>query len=167
MLLVGDGPMQKEIEDLKQRKPWGERIILTGSVSMDEVPSYMRVMDCFVLGSKTMPHWIDTFPLVTVQAQACGVPVIGSDSGAIPWQLGESALLFTESDREKLKERVRMYALNEELRLSYAKAGRKRSLDNFCTQGMTKNFHYITEQVMKEDFDYQDDQGKYIQCKAY
>ena len=167
LLLVGDGPMREQIEDLKQKKTWGERIVLTGSVSMDEVPSYMRAMDCFVLGSKTMPHWIDTFPLVTVQAQACGVPVIGSDAGAIPWQLGESALIFPEGDREKLKELVRLYAMDESLRLQYAKAGRQRSLENFCTRGMTQNFHYIVEQVMKESFIYQDEQGKFIQWKAY
>ncbi|MEX0374578.1 glycosyltransferase family 4 protein [Spiribacter pallidus] len=167
LLLVGDGSMRQEIEDLQQNSPWGERIILTGSVSMDEVPSYMRAMDCFVLASKTMPHWIDTFPLVSVQAQACGVPVIGSDSGAIPWQLGESALLFPEGDRESFKARVRAYALDEGLRLGYAEAGRLRSLENFCTRRMTKNFHYVVQQVMRQEFAYHEIGEEHLQWKAY
>lgn len=167
LLLVGDGPMRQEIEALQKNSAWGERIILIGEVPMDEVAAYMRSMDCFVLASKTKPHWLDTFPSVTVQAQACGVPVVGSDSGAIPWQLNDSALLFPEGNREKLNEQVRTYAFDEGLRLSYAEAGQRRSLENFCTRGISRNFDFIVQQVTRQKFSYHENFDEYNQWKAF
>src|SRR4029077_20714900 len=45
--------------------------------------AYAR-MDVLVLPSRTTPTWAEQFGRVLVEALWCGVPVIGSDSGAIP-----------------------------------------------------------------------------------
>jgi len=167
LLLIGNGDMRQEIEVLIKEKGWEDRVHITGSVDQVEVPKYINAMDCFVLGSKTMPHWLDTFPLVTVQAQACGVPVIASDSASLPWQLADTALFFHEGDRKELKKKVLIYAHNPALKNEYTQKGRDRSLRYFCHGGMTENFKKIVEQVMNKAFIYHQKEEKYTQWKAY
>ena len=167
LLLVGNGDMREEIKKQAKRQGWEDRVHITGYVDQAEVPKYMNTMDCFVLGSKTTPHWIDTFPLVTVQAQACGVPVIASDSASLPWQLAGSALFFHEGNRKELKEKVLMYAHNPSLRDEYAQRGRERSLKNFCHEGMTENFKKIISQIIEGKPVYHQKNEPYTQWKAY
>lgn len=153
LLLVGDGDLREEIERWIADRNWQERVYIVGAVPQPEVADYMRAMDCFVLGSRTMPHWIDTFPNVTVQAMACSVPVVGSDSGAIPFQLGDAGLIFPEGDREKLKEHLLYLANNEQVRARIAEKGRQRSLANFCVRSITDNFYNILQQVHSGHFE--------------
>jgi L-malate glycosyltransferase len=57
-----------------------------------------------VLPSRTTATWKEQFGRVLVEALACGVPVIGSDSGEIPWLIGLTGggLLFKEGDSNQL-----------------------------------------------------------------
>lgn len=167
LLLVGNGDMRKEIKDLIKENGWENRVHITGFVDQADVPKYMNAMDCFVLGSKTMPHWIDTFPLVTVQAQACGIPVIASDSASLPWQLNDTALFFHEGDRKELKEKILQLADDTSIRKKYSIVGRKRTLSYFCHEGMTENFKKIVSQVLEEKTIYHEKNEKYTQWKAY
>ena len=111
--------------------------------------------------------WIDTFPLVTVQAQAVGLPVVASDSASLPWQLADTALFFHEGDRKELKEKVLIYAYNPPLKDEYAQKGRERSREYFCHGGMTENFKKIVAQVLEEKTVYHQENEKYTQWKAY
>jgi len=147
LLLVGNGELREQIQKTAHENGWQDRVILTGTVPMNDVAKYMRAMDCFVLGSRTTPHWIDTFPLVTVQAMACGIPVIGSNSGAIPWQLRNTGLIFSEGDVRKLQEYMVRLAKDPELCQKLRHSGRTRSLENFSISAITKDFYNILQQV--------------------
>ncbi len=147
LLLVGNGELKEEIERIVRQNGWQDRVHMAGTVPQHMVPDYMRAMDCFVLGSRTCQHWIDTFPNVTVQAMACKVPVIGSNSGAIPWQLGDAGLIFHEGDIAKLHEHLRHMANNIEDRKVIAQKGMERSLANFCVRSLTDEFYEILQKL--------------------
>ncbi len=167
LLLVGNGELRTKINQISTDNNLTDYIHITGFVDQAEVPAFMNAMDILVLASKTMPHWIDTFPLVTVQAQAVRVPVIASDSGAIPWQLADSARVFPEGDRQKLAEALVEFIESREERDRYAQKGQKRSHSFFCHQGMTHNFIKIIDQVMSGNYIYHDKNDDYTQWKAY
>lgn len=167
LLLVGNGPLKPEIDALRAEHGLHERIHITGFVDQNEVPAYMNSMDVFVLGSKTMPHWIDTFPLVTVQAQSVGLPVIASNSASLPWQLDDTALLYPEGDRVQLASALTTLIDNPDLRAHYARKGQARSHEYFCHRGMTDSFKKVVDQVMEGTFMYHDDGEPYTQWKAY
>lgn len=147
LLLVGNGDFREEIEKIVRQNEWQDRVHMAGTVPQHMVPDYMRAMDCFVLASRTCPHWIDTFPNVTVQAMACKVPVIGSDSGAIPWQLGDAGLIFHEGDVVKLHKHLMHMADNMEDRKAIAQKGMERSLANFCVRALTDEFYEILKKL--------------------
>ncbi len=167
LLLVGDGDLREWIKKEVKNYNLENRVYISGFVNQEEVPNYMNAMDIFVLASKTMPNWIDTFPLVTVQAQAVGLPVVASNSGAIPWQLGDSAKIFRENNEEDLEAKLVEYIESEEERREFAKKGQKRSLRYFCHRGMNENLKKILKQVLKEKFVFHKESEEYTQWKAY
>ena len=130
LLLVGNGDLKQEfISYIKKYKI--TNIVITGFVEQKIIPKYLKIMDCFVLGSRTTENWVDTFPLVTVQAQMMKVPVIAAKSGAIPWQLKDTALYFDEGNIHQLKNRLEQLYDDQNLRSNLANFGYERSLENF------------------------------------
>lgn len=148
LLVVGDGADREKVQKIISDNGWGKRVRMTGPVPQDEVARYMRTMDCLVLGSRTLPDWIDTFPNVTVQAMACGVPVIGSDSGAIPFQLGSAGLIFSEGDAARLREHLITLGRDPGLREQLAEKGRGEALNRFGIHGLNEGFYDIMQQVL-------------------
>ena len=78
-----------------------ERVRFLGRVPHQELGSYYRLADVFVL-----PSFNEAFPLVILEAMSCGCPVIATDVGGIPEMLvhGETGLVVGPGDPEALAE---------------------------------------------------------------
>lgn len=166
LLLVGDGDMREETERVIQQNGWEDRVEMTGYVPHEEVPRYMRAMDCYVLGSKTRDYWIDTFPRTIVQAMACEVPVIGSDSGAIPFQVRDAGLIYPEGDVAELRKRLHRLAADADLRAELAERGRTQTVERFGQRALADGFYEIARQVIDGEVEY-NDEDEQLQHKAY
>jgi len=79
LLLVGDGPMRDQLE---RAAPWVEVLVGRRHEEMDQL---FAQMDVLVLPSRTTATWEEQFGRVLVEALWCGTPVVGADSGQIPW----------------------------------------------------------------------------------
>jgi glycosyltransferase involved in cell wall biosynthesis len=83
------------------------------------------------LPSRTLPNWKEQFGRILVEAMACGVVVVGSDSGEIPNVIGEAGLVFPEDDKEALQAHLTRLIGDAGLRRRLAQAGRERVLENY------------------------------------
>jgi glycosyltransferase involved in cell wall biosynthesis len=63
-----------------------------------EVARVMNALDALVLLSHTTRTWKEQFGRVIMEAQACGIPVIGSDSGSIPNVVGPGGWIVPEGN---------------------------------------------------------------------
>ncbi len=97
----------------------------------DQMAAGYAQLDVLVLPSRTTPTWKEQFGRVIVEALWCGVPVVGSDSGEIPWLIGLTGggLVFPEGDSEALAGRLSELreapALRERLALAGPRGGRE------------------------------------------
>jgi glycosyltransferase involved in cell wall biosynthesis len=149
LLLVGDGDAHASVEAWIERHNYGDRVKMTGYVPQDEVPEYMNAMDSLVLGSHTTETWIDTFPLVVPQAMAIKIPVIGSDSGAIPYQLGGEGLIFPEKDVNQLRKHLYTLADHPDLRRKMGEKLYDRAQEMFCIEGLNRQFsEFLEERIL-------------------
>jgi glycosyltransferase involved in cell wall biosynthesis len=101
LLLVGDGPLREELE----RAPLGEgKVEIRTSTSHDRMAEAYAEMDVLVLPSRSTDKWTEQFGRVLVEALWCGTPVVGSDSGEIPWvvETTRGGRLYPEGDVEAL-----------------------------------------------------------------
>jgi len=102
LLLVGSGAGQSlSVEDeLRARvaaSPWGSRVTFTGRV--DTVADYLRASDVFVF-----PSLFEALGISLVEAAACGLPCVASDTGGIVDIVDHerTGLLHTPGDVERL-----------------------------------------------------------------
>ena len=95
-LIVGTGPMESKLR--RWAKGHGDRVRIVTTVKHAEVPAYLNAMDLLAAPSQTARNWREQFGRMLIEAFACGVPVIASDSGEIPFVVAEAGRIVPESD---------------------------------------------------------------------
>ncbi len=98
--VVGDGP---DLETLRNDFKHNKNIIFTGRKDRELLPMFYSATDLFVFPSKT-----DTFGMVVVEAQACGLPALVSDEGG-PKEIikdGETGYILREVTVDYWKRRM-------------------------------------------------------------
>jgi glycosyltransferase involved in cell wall biosynthesis len=96
-LIVGAGELEPEVRNWAHR--YGDRVCIRTDVAHDQVPAYLNTMDMLVAPSQTTPTWREQFGRMIVEAFACGIPVITSDSGEIPYVVGDAGIIVPERDQ--------------------------------------------------------------------
>jgi glycosyltransferase involved in cell wall biosynthesis len=106
VVFAGGGPYQPELERTVAERGVGGRVRFLPNRSRDELPEVMNALDVLLLPSRTTPRWKEQFGRVIIEAHACGTPVIGSDSGAIPDVIEEGGLVTPEQNPAELAKAI-------------------------------------------------------------
>ena len=147
-VFVGHGPMRSALEEQAARLGVAERVIFKAGVPTYEVPAEMQQLDAFVLPSLTRPNWKEQFGRVLCEAMACETPVIGSDSGEIPYVIGDGGLVFPEGNAQELAARVRQLLDEPTLYASLAQKGRQRVLDNYTQEHIARQTYAVYQEML-------------------
>jgi glycosyltransferase involved in cell wall biosynthesis len=131
MTMVGDGPMDGSIREAARIRGLIGRIDIKPRVPSTDVPELLRGLDVVILPSLTTRNWKEQFGRVLIEAMACGVPVIGSDSGEIPNVIGDAGLIVPEGNASALADAIQTIRTDALLRAELAERGRERVLQKF------------------------------------
>jgi N-acetyl-alpha-D-glucosaminyl L-malate synthase BshA len=77
LMMVGDGPEKEKAEKMCRKFGIQDKVIFFGN--SNEIDRILCLTDLFLLPSET-----ESFGLAALEAMACGVPVISSNSGGLP-----------------------------------------------------------------------------------
>lgn len=77
LIIVGEGPEREACEQLCEEKGIEEKVLFVGN--SNEVDKILCFTDLFILPSEK-----ESFGLAALEAMACGVPVISSNTGGLP-----------------------------------------------------------------------------------
>ena len=121
--LVGGGPMEHALRRQVSLLNLDSVVDFPGPMLPEEIAHVLCEFDVLVLPSRTTPTWKEQLGRVLIEAMASGVPVVGSNSGAIPEVIGDAGLIFPEGDQDALAERLVTLALDESLRLRLRERG--------------------------------------------
>ncbi len=152
LLVLGEGVLREQFRDLARARGIGDRVIMTGLVPPNEVAKFLRAMDCLVHVPHTTSHWIETFSLAVAQAMATQRPVIGSDTGSVPWQVRDCGIIVKERAPEEVHRALVSLGTDRKLREHLGALAYRRATANFCISAMTDNFYSIMKQVLSNDF---------------
>ncbi len=123
-LFVGGGPLEAELRQWASH--YGDRVRIL-SVRHDEVPSYLNAMDLLCAPSCTTGKWKEQFGRMLVEAFACGVPVLASDSGEIPSTVADAGIILPEDDLAAWVAAIGEVLDSAKLRSDLAARGRARA----------------------------------------
>jgi len=104
VLMVGDGPMRQEVDAWMKTR--GDSVRICSQVKHASIAPYINAMDVLLAPSLTTPQWKEQFGRMIVEAFACGVPVIGSDSGEIPYVIGDAGIVVPENQTQLLADAI-------------------------------------------------------------
>jgi glycosyltransferase involved in cell wall biosynthesis len=155
-LLLGRGPLQTVL--MEKAVEWGikERLIWVESVAHDEVPRYINLMSTLVLPSETNTQfktltaagWKEQFGHVLIEAMASKVPVIGSDSGEIPYVIAEAGLIFPERDVAALQKCILSLMEQPELAQKLVRLGYERVMSHYTNQALARQILGFYKQLL-------------------
>jgi glycosyltransferase involved in cell wall biosynthesis len=108
LVICGDGVMAPELRKLASEMDLDRHVIFTGFVTEELLPDFYRAADLFVMPTKAL----EGFGLSTVEALACGLPVIGTDIGGTPEILGKISddLLIRGSSVDAIAGKIAKFA---------------------------------------------------------
>jgi glycosyltransferase involved in cell wall biosynthesis len=101
-VLVGEGPFEAELRARIGQLGLEERVSILAARPLPRLAPLMGALDVLVLPSRTTARWKEQFGRVLIEAGACSVAVLGSDSGAIPDVVGQGGRVFPEGDAPAL-----------------------------------------------------------------
>ena len=137
LLIVGRGPLRDALE--QQARASGARVRFLGMLTPPEVRDLMNRARVLALPSVTASDGtVEAFATVALEAQAMGLPVVGSISGGIPEAVvdGETGLLAPERDGRMLAHHIETLLTNTArwAKMSEGAARRVRALYDVRTQ---------------------------------
>jgi len=139
VVVIGDGEQRAELKSWLRRPELKERACHTGVLKTADLLATYPLLDAFVLPSITTPNSVEQFGCVLAEAMACGVAVIGSDSGAIPETIGDAGLIVPEGDAEALAKAIARLAGDPALRIRAGAMGRRRYLKRYSCEAYAQS----------------------------
>lgn len=124
LVISGDGPERGVVS--------GPGVFWQPPMDYAMVPRFLKTLDVLVLPSVTIPPaHREQFGRVLTEAMAAGIPVIGSNSGAIPEVIGDAGLIVPERNIPALAEAIDSVLADAELRARLIERGYQRVAERF------------------------------------
>ena len=106
LLFVGAGSFQSELEKLIKKLELQSHITFVGRVQYEELAKYICVGDIFAMPSRSRLAGLEVegLGIVYLEASACGLPVLGGDSGGAPDAVlpGKTGLVVDGTDVDQI-----------------------------------------------------------------
>lgn len=143
-LLVGDGILRKELENLANELHASPSIIFMGTRS--DVPEILSLLDVFALSSL----WEGLGRALT-EAMIMGIPVVATDVDGVPELVknGETGLLVPPKNSSALAQAIITLLKDRKRAKEMGEAARKRVVPIFSAELMVKKIEDIYEEFIK------------------
>lgn len=123
LAVLGEGPHEAKLRDRVLAAGLSARVSFQPWADPAQVADFIRSQHALVLPTRTTADVKEQFGRVIIEAQACGVPVVGSTCGAIPRVIGAGGWVFPERDVAALAALLDRIAADPEGRAARAAAG--------------------------------------------
>ncbi|XWX03014.1 glycosyltransferase [Aggregatilineales bacterium SYSU G02658] len=149
--IVGGGPLRAALAAQAEALKVAERVTFVPQRPSQAILDEYRQIDVLALPSLTRPNWKEQFGRVLVEAMACGLPVVGSDSGAIPGVIGDAGLIVPEGDAAALAGALRRLHDDSTLYATLAERGRARAVEHFTHAQVAMQTVAVYRQMLNDE----------------
>ncbi|MGZ4870560.1 MAG: glycosyltransferase family 4 protein [Candidatus Angelobacter sp.] len=143
VVIVGEGPDRKAIEDMIRQYGLQSTVILAGKQS--DMPGVYAATDIFVL-----PSLNEGLPMTILEAMAASKPVIATKVGAIPTLIrnGETGLLVEARDTDGLRNAIARLLSDPDLCGRMGAEGHDWVSRNYTSEAMALKYRQMYEEVL-------------------
>lgn len=143
LVIVGDGPQWGNLQKKIETDGVSDMVIMTGH--RNDAVNILNALDLFVL-----PSNMEALGTALLEAQACGVPVVGSRIGGIPEALedGKTGLLFECENVDDLADKIERFIVDKEFRERAGERAREFILERFSVEKMVADTLAQYEEIL-------------------
>jgi glycosyltransferase involved in cell wall biosynthesis len=144
LLLVGDGPMRGQLQELAVELGMAGQVEFAGA--RNDTPEMLRRMSVFVL-----PSVNEGISNTILEAMATGLPVVAGRVGGNPElvQHDITGLLYDPRESNALERALQSYLDDSGLRRAHGRAGRERAVQHFGLDSMVKRYVDLYDELME------------------
>jgi L-malate glycosyltransferase len=145
LVMVGDGPELKPCKDLAHELGVFDRCTFTGTY--DAIWELLPQADVFLL-----PSEYESFGLSALEAMACAVPVVSSNTGGLPEVIedGVSGFLHTPGDTAAMAESIRRLLSDDALARQTGEAARERATSLFRREALLPVWEAYYQKILAQ-----------------
>jgi L-malate glycosyltransferase len=147
VVVIGEGRAKSDLQRLAQQLHVSENIRWLPPQPRMDIPSYLSAMDVVVLPSRTGKYWREQFGRILIEAMACEIPAIGSDSGEIPNVIDDAGLVFPEGNAQELRDRIAALHDDAVLRNSLIAKGKERVSQHFTLKEIVEKHMEVFRRI--------------------
>jgi N-acetyl-alpha-D-glucosaminyl L-malate synthase BshA len=143
LVLCGDGPERAGAEKLAQEYGLADDVLFAGQVP--NIADYLSVADLLLVPSET-----ESFGLAALEAMACEVPVIATNTGGLPEVVidGENGYLVSLGDTQTIADRAIEILSDEKKQRMMGRRGREWAVEQFNTERVIPQYERLYERVI-------------------
>lgn len=143
LILIGNGEEKQDLIKLTGDLNLGNLITFVGEIPNEKVPEYMAASNVFVL-----PSLSEGFPLVSLEAMACGLPIVVSRVCGLPEIVedGKNGFLVESGNPEQIAEKVLLLLEDDELRERMSR-NNKEKVKDYTWEGVIGRLERIYEAI--------------------
>jgi glycosyltransferase involved in cell wall biosynthesis len=148
LVIIGDGPLRKSLEELA--KASGGSVRFVGAVQHEEVRAQLGDARVLCLPSISLPNGqAEGLGMVVLEAQASGVPVVAYKTGGISEAVsdGETGFLVAEGDESQLADRLKLILQDDATADRMSKAGPRFVAEHFDIRECTRKLELFYDAV--------------------
>ncbi|EIW90355.1 glycosyltransferase [Alishewanella agri BL06] len=142
LLLVGDGPIRRELEQLVDQLQIRPNVRFTGFKT--NISDYLALMDIYLLSSHT-----EGTSMTLLEAMSLGLPCVVTEVGGNPEIVANNinGLLSPDNDAKAFTQNVAKLLQSPQLRKTLGDAGKARFCQHFSIEHMLKSYSDIYYRV--------------------
>lgn len=138
--LVGYGDEYNNLQELVCKLNLKDEVVFCGSKDQNEIKALLKEQHLFLMTSTSdKVNRCETFGVVSLEAQAMGVPVVGFKSGGFPETLieGKTGITVEDKNINKMVEAIELLINDNKMRNRISIAAKRHIKDNFDSSKVT------------------------------
>jgi glycosyltransferase involved in cell wall biosynthesis len=145
LLIVGEGPERRSLQQRAERLAVGGAITFAGYKPLEELPPLYRTADVFAL-----PSDFDNSPNVVLEAMACGLPVVATDVGGVREYVedGRGGDLVPARDAARMADAVARWLQAPDRRASASAHNRRAVVERYSWRASARRLLDVYEGVI-------------------
>ena len=144
LVIAGNGPYWQSLKEISHSMNLQNVLYLT-KINDQQLPSLYNSANLFIHPDLTAP----AFGLVAVEAMACGIPVLASDSGALPEIIAsDCGFMFPRGDAEQLAWLIKYLYEERNIRNGMGAKARFRAVTLYDSVRMAKEVESCYQSIL-------------------
>ena len=149
LVFIGEGPHRKKLDQLVEKHKLENHVTFIGRIQYSDLPRHISLGDIFAMPSRSRLFGLEVegLGIVYLEASACGLPVVGGNSGGAPDAVKEGITGFVVDGNNlpEIADRIITLLKDDELRNQMGNAGRSWAMEEW----QWKRWSHAFNQVLK------------------